>query len=155
MHNGDTFALNVVRYRYFRPVIENLGSPEFSELLELYQDRVNDASIASAAKTTARQRFGGALRRNDRDWDGGKIRLFAEFCIDEEGIPPLDCTEATCVRYLARIAERGTIGDASLQPYLSAINTFLRHTGPDDAPATGPAIGDMKRALQIRQLKTS
>eukprot|EP00873_Tetraselmis_striata_P014503 jgi/Tetstr1/434767/TSEL_023818.t1 len=48
-----------------------MGSPEFSELLELYKDRVYDANIASAAKTTARQRFGGALRRNDRDWEGG------------------------------------------------------------------------------------
>eukprot|EP00873_Tetraselmis_striata_P020573 jgi/Tetstr1/440837/TSEL_000253.t1 len=46
-------------------------SPEFSLLLELYKDRVYDANIASAAKTTARLRFGGALRRNDRDQDGG------------------------------------------------------------------------------------
>eukprot|EP00873_Tetraselmis_striata_P009347 jgi/Tetstr1/429611/TSEL_019509.t1 len=51
--------------------------------------------------------------------------------------------------------ERGTIGAGSLQPYLSAINTFLRHTGRDGAPATGPAISDMKRALQIRHFKTS
>eukprot|EP00873_Tetraselmis_striata_P034030 jgi/Tetstr1/454294/TSEL_041213.t1 len=42
-----------------------------TKLLELYKDRVYDANIASAAKTTARQRFGGALRRNDRDRDGG------------------------------------------------------------------------------------
>eukprot|EP00873_Tetraselmis_striata_P034675 jgi/Tetstr1/454939/TSEL_041800.t1 len=45
MHHGDSFALEL--------------------------DRVYDANIASAAKTTARQRFGGALRRNDRDRDGG------------------------------------------------------------------------------------
>eukprot|EP00873_Tetraselmis_striata_P041738 jgi/Tetstr1/462002/TSEL_007073.t1 len=285
---------------------QELESPEFCELLELYKDRVYDANIASAAKTTARQRFGGALRRNDCDrergggsrknfkttrrvreavapratfakeatkdsgrskakaatrarysrearyevsgydtlpswhrlraardsantnrreppsapaaaygafrrvlrttktptyfiadaatkapWSeimrgsietlygtddsgakvldlrtasltgstysnyGGKIRLFAEFCIDEEGISPMDCTEVTCVRYLTWIAERGTIGADSLQPYLSAINTFLRHTGRDDAPATVLAISDMKRALQIRQVKTS
>eukprot|EP00873_Tetraselmis_striata_P024554 jgi/Tetstr1/444818/TSEL_032660.t1 len=60
----------------------------------------------------------------------GKIRLFAEFCIGEEGISPLDCTEATLVRYLAWFAERGTIGAGSL----SAINTFMRHTGRVDAP---------------------
>eukprot|EP00873_Tetraselmis_striata_P034582 jgi/Tetstr1/454846/TSEL_000324.t1 len=30
-----------------------------------------------------------------------KIRLFAEFCIDEEGFSPRDFTEATYVRYLA------------------------------------------------------
>eukprot|EP00873_Tetraselmis_striata_P012499 jgi/Tetstr1/432763/TSEL_002325.t1 len=36
----------------------------------------------------------------------GTIRLFgAEFCIDEEGISPLDCTESTCVSYLTWIAE--------------------------------------------------
>eukprot|EP00873_Tetraselmis_striata_P007847 jgi/Tetstr1/428111/TSEL_018166.t1 len=55
----------------------------------------------------------------------------------------------------AKIAERGTIGAGSLQPYLSAINTFRRHIGREDALATGPTIIDMKRALQIRQLKTS
>eukprot|EP00873_Tetraselmis_striata_P007342 jgi/Tetstr1/427606/TSEL_017731.t1 len=58
----------------------------------------------------------------------GKIRLFAEFCIDEEGISPLDNINPTCVRYLAEVAERRTIGAGSLQPYLSASNTFLRHT---------------------------
>eukprot|EP00873_Tetraselmis_striata_P039829 jgi/Tetstr1/460093/TSEL_000471.t1 len=72
MHHGDTFALDVVRERYFRLGTENLESPEFPELLELYKDRVYDADIASTAKTTARQRFGGALlRRNDRDREGG------------------------------------------------------------------------------------
>eukprot|EP00873_Tetraselmis_striata_P008564 jgi/Tetstr1/428828/TSEL_018815.t1 len=72
----------------------------------------------------------------------GKIRLFPEFCIDEEGSSPLDCTKSTCVHDLAWIAEHGTIGAGSLQPYLSAINTFLRHTARrDDAPATGPTIG--------------
>eukprot|EP00873_Tetraselmis_striata_P021737 jgi/Tetstr1/442001/TSEL_003151.t1 len=67
MHHGDTFELDVVRESYFRPGTETLGSPEFFELLKLYKDRVYDANISSAAKPTARQRFGGALRRNDRD----------------------------------------------------------------------------------------
>eukprot|EP00873_Tetraselmis_striata_P045945 jgi/Tetstr1/466209/TSEL_010767.t1 len=32
MHNGDTFALNVVRERYLRRQgTENMGSPEFTE----------------------------------------------------------------------------------------------------------------------------
>eukprot|EP00873_Tetraselmis_striata_P027570 jgi/Tetstr1/447834/TSEL_003752.t1 len=82
----------------------------------------------------------------------GKIRVFAESCIDAEGISSLDCNEATCVRYLASLAERGAISAGSLQPYLSTINTFMRHTGQDDAPSTGPAIVDMNRALQFRHL---
>eukprot|EP00873_Tetraselmis_striata_P007219 jgi/Tetstr1/427483/TSEL_017611.t1 len=66
MHNGDTFALDVVRERYYlRPGTDNMGSPEFTELLELCKDRVYDANIASAAKNTARHGFGGAIRRND------------------------------------------------------------------------------------------
>eukprot|EP00873_Tetraselmis_striata_P026549 jgi/Tetstr1/446813/TSEL_034293.t1 len=72
MHNGDTFALDVVRERYLRPGTENRGSMEFTEVLELHKGRIYDASIASAAaKTAARERFGGASRRNDRDRDGG------------------------------------------------------------------------------------
>eukprot|EP00873_Tetraselmis_striata_P042736 jgi/Tetstr1/463000/TSEL_007939.t1 len=54
MHHGDTFGLDVVREHYFRLGTDNHGSPEFSELVELYKDRVYDANIASAAKTTAR-----------------------------------------------------------------------------------------------------
>eukprot|EP00873_Tetraselmis_striata_P010012 jgi/Tetstr1/430276/TSEL_020104.t1 len=69
-HNVETFALKAVRERYLRPRTENLGSPEFTELLELYHDRVHDASVASAAKTSVRQRFGGSHRRGECDWDG-------------------------------------------------------------------------------------
>eukprot|EP00873_Tetraselmis_striata_P007450 jgi/Tetstr1/427714/TSEL_017838.t1 len=94
------------------------------------------------------------------NYEGNVFVSFAEFCIDGEGISPLDCTESTCVCYLAWIAERGTVGAGSLQPCLTAINTFPRHTGRDDSPATGPAIGDIHEAgdiheFQIRQLKTS
>eukprot|EP00873_Tetraselmis_striata_P027758 jgi/Tetstr1/448022/TSEL_035323.t1 len=78
MLHDDTFALDVIRARYFRPGTENMGSsPECTELQELYKDRIYDANIASAAKTTARQRFGGALRRNDRDRDGGGSNICA------------------------------------------------------------------------------
>eukprot|EP00873_Tetraselmis_striata_P040524 jgi/Tetstr1/460788/TSEL_005972.t1 len=118
-------------------------------------------TAAAAAKISKRRVWGGmrvldlpttSLTASTYNYEG-KIRRFAEFCIDEEGIfPPIDCTESTCVRYLAWIAKRGSIGAGSRQPYLSVSNTFLRHTGWDDAPATGPAIGDMKSALQIRQL---
>eukprot|EP00873_Tetraselmis_striata_P005611 jgi/Tetstr1/425875/TSEL_016249.t1 len=72
MHNIDIFALDdVARERYLRPGTENPGSPEFTELHERDKDRVYDANIASAAKSTALQRFSGVLTRNDRDWDGG------------------------------------------------------------------------------------
>eukprot|EP00873_Tetraselmis_striata_P042587 jgi/Tetstr1/462851/TSEL_007800.t1 len=51
MHNGDTFSLHVVRERYIRHGTKNMGSPECTEMLELYKDRVYDANTAGVAKT--------------------------------------------------------------------------------------------------------
>eukprot|EP00873_Tetraselmis_striata_P023084 jgi/Tetstr1/443348/TSEL_031363.t1 len=55
----------------------------------------------------------------------GRLAQFAEFCHDSENISPLEATTATVVRYVAWIGERGHIAAKSLQPYLSAINTFF------------------------------
>eukprot|EP00873_Tetraselmis_striata_P042091 jgi/Tetstr1/462355/TSEL_007361.t1 len=54
-----------------------------------------------------------------------RLSQFAEFCHDSENISPLEAATATVVRYVAWIGERGHIGDKSLQPCLSAINTFF------------------------------
>eukprot|EP00873_Tetraselmis_striata_P009634 jgi/Tetstr1/429898/TSEL_019763.t1 len=54
-----------------------------------------------------------------------RLSQFAEFCHDSENISPLEATTATVVRYVAWIGERGHIAAKSLQPYLSAINTFF------------------------------
>eukprot|EP00873_Tetraselmis_striata_P018822 jgi/Tetstr1/439086/TSEL_027576.t1 len=64
----------------------------------------------------------------------GKIRLIAEFCIDEEGISPLDCTESTCVRYLAWFAERGIIvGNEAGWPELTPRGGLLQVAAGDAA----------------------
>eukprot|EP00873_Tetraselmis_striata_P007257 jgi/Tetstr1/427521/TSEL_017647.t1 len=55
----------------------------------------------------------------------GRVSQFAEFCHDSENISPLEATIATVVRYVAWVGERGHIGAKSLQPYLSAIDTFF------------------------------
>eukprot|EP00873_Tetraselmis_striata_P041783 jgi/Tetstr1/462047/TSEL_007118.t1 len=55
----------------------------------------------------------------------GRLSQFAEFCHDSENISPLEATTATVARYVAWIGERGHIAAKSLQPYLSAINTFF------------------------------
>eukprot|EP00873_Tetraselmis_striata_P010670 jgi/Tetstr1/430934/TSEL_020690.t1 len=55
----------------------------------------------------------------------GRLSQFAEFCHDSENISPLEATTATVVRYVAWIEERGHIAAKSMQPYLSAINTFF------------------------------
>eukprot|EP00873_Tetraselmis_striata_P010856 jgi/Tetstr1/431120/TSEL_020835.t1 len=70
MHNGETCALDAMHERYLRHGIENLGSPEFTELLELYLDRVYAANIATAAKTSVCMRSGGGHPCDDRHRDG-------------------------------------------------------------------------------------
>lgn len=42
-----------MRERSLSPGTKTHGSPEFTELLELYKDRVYEANIAFAAKTSA------------------------------------------------------------------------------------------------------
>eukprot|EP00873_Tetraselmis_striata_P018074 jgi/Tetstr1/438338/TSEL_026905.t1 len=76
-------------------------------------------------------------------WRSELMRGSIEALYGTDDLGAKACTEATYVRYLAWIAERGTVGAGSPQPYLSAINTFLRHTGRDDAPAISPTIIDM------------
>eukprot|EP00873_Tetraselmis_striata_P014391 jgi/Tetstr1/434655/TSEL_023746.t1 len=49
----------------------NLGAPEFTEFMGIYKDRDFDADIASAAKTSTRQPFGGGHRCSHSDWEGG------------------------------------------------------------------------------------
>lgn len=74
MQGGDPFVLEVIRDRHLRPGTDSLGSSELTELLEQYKDRVYDANVNSAAKTSARLRFGGkpgVHPRPNRDRDGG------------------------------------------------------------------------------------
>eukprot|EP00873_Tetraselmis_striata_P004662 jgi/Tetstr1/424926/TSEL_015419.t1 len=122
--------------------------------MEVVSARVHETPFARAkspVSNTGRvrrdQRFGVGPWHNDHDLDGGaSIRDNLKNARQaRETAPPrttfakdvtkdYDCTEATRVRYLAWFAEHGTIGAGSLQPYLSAINTFMRHTGRVDAP---------------------
>eukprot|EP00873_Tetraselmis_striata_P007878 jgi/Tetstr1/428142/TSEL_018194.t1 len=75
----------------------------------------------------------------------GRLSQFAEFCHDSENISPLEATTATVVRYVAWIGERGHIAAKSLQPYLSAINTFFELHNLDPANRQGqPALNFSK-----------
>eukprot|EP00873_Tetraselmis_striata_P034170 jgi/Tetstr1/454434/TSEL_041334.t1 len=96
----------------------------------------------------------------------GRLSQFAEFCHDSENISPLEATTATVVRYVAWIGERGHIAAKSLQPYLSAINTFFElHKQPRpnrqgqptpnfSKASTGPAIMPDVTKLDAKTLKS-
>jgi site-specific recombinase XerD len=58
------------------------------------------------------------------------IKPYLQFC-EEQGLPPLAAAAATISRYIAWIAERGTIKATSLQPYLSFVSGFFKDHGAE------------------------
>eukprot|EP00873_Tetraselmis_striata_P005879 jgi/Tetstr1/426143/TSEL_016471.t1 len=82
----------------------------------------------------------------------GRLSQFAEFCHDSESISPLEATTtATVVRYVAWIGERGHIAAKSLQPYLSAINTFFELHNLDPIAKDSLHLTSARRGLMLRQ----
>eukprot|EP00873_Tetraselmis_striata_P012875 jgi/Tetstr1/433139/TSEL_022471.t1 len=81
----------------------------------------------------------------------GRLSQFAEFCHDSENISPLEATTATVVRYVAWIGERGHIAAKSLQPYLSAINTFFELHSLDPIAKDSLHLTSARRGLMLRQ----
>eukprot|EP00873_Tetraselmis_striata_P045238 jgi/Tetstr1/465502/TSEL_000885.t1 len=81
----------------------------------------------------------------------GWLSQFAEFCHDSENISPLEATTATVVRYVAWIGERGHIAAKSLQPYLSAINTFFELHNLDPIAKDSLHLTSARRGLMLRQ----
>eukprot|EP00873_Tetraselmis_striata_P042724 jgi/Tetstr1/462988/TSEL_007929.t2 len=76
---------------------------------------------------------------------------FAEFCHDSENISPLEATTATVVRYVAWTGEREHIGAKSLQPYMSAINTFFELHNHDPIAKDSLHHTAAMRGLMLRQ----
>eukprot|EP00873_Tetraselmis_striata_P021101 jgi/Tetstr1/441365/TSEL_029614.t1 len=80
-----------------------------------------------------------------------RLSQFAEFCHDSENISPLEATTATVVRYVAWIGERGHIAAKSLQPYLSAMNTFFELHNLDPIAKDSLHLFSARRGLMLRQ----
>eukprot|EP00873_Tetraselmis_striata_P018728 jgi/Tetstr1/438992/TSEL_027484.t1 len=81
----------------------------------------------------------------------GRLSQFAEFCHDSENISPLEATTAAVVRYVAWIGERGHIAAKSLQPYLSAINTFFELHNLVPIAKDSLHLTSARRGLMLRQ----
>eukprot|EP00873_Tetraselmis_striata_P043565 jgi/Tetstr1/463829/TSEL_008643.t1 len=81
----------------------------------------------------------------------GRLSQFAEFCHDSENISPLEATTATVVWYVASIGERGHIAAKSLQPYLSAINTFFELHNLVPIAKDSLHLTSARRGLMLRQ----
>eukprot|EP00873_Tetraselmis_striata_P002348 jgi/Tetstr1/422612/TSEL_013418.t1 len=147
--HGDQGVLDVLRAQHFQLASEHLGSAIFGDLMKDYERRVFEVSTSdgvgrlssallelceatfrtrSARTSWASERstlLSSSLSAQTLKSYAGRLSQFAEFCHDSENISPLEATTATVVRYVAWIGERGHIAAKSLQPYLSAINTFF------------------------------
>jgi hypothetical protein len=76
---------------------------------------------------------------------GSNVTGFLKFC-EESFIAPLDITNTEIARYLAWMADQGTVAADSLQPYLSAMNKFLMDHGRPPV-ALGPLIDGVRKGL--------
>eukprot|EP00873_Tetraselmis_striata_P035985 jgi/Tetstr1/456249/TSEL_043010.t1 len=165
--HGDQGVLDVLRAQHFQPASEHLGSAIFGDLMRDYERRVFEATVASSAKATATSRVAAAAadELGQRTLDllssslsaqtlksyAGRLSQFAEFCHDSENISPLEATTATVVRYVAWIGERGHIAAKSLQPYLSAINTFFELHNLVPIAKDSLLLTSARRGLMLRQ----
>eukprot|EP00873_Tetraselmis_striata_P009212 jgi/Tetstr1/429476/TSEL_019384.t1 len=80
-----------------------------------------------------------------------RLSQFAEFCHDSENISPLEATNATLVRYVTWIGERGHIGAKLQQPYMPAINTFFELHNLDPIAKDSLHLTAARRGLILRQ----
>eukprot|EP00873_Tetraselmis_striata_P020235 jgi/Tetstr1/440499/TSEL_028822.t1 len=163
--HGDQGVLDVLRAQHFQPASEHLGSAIFGDLMRDYlpvagvgEDVVVDVGVA------AKDAFGSdelglrtldllssSLSAQTLKSYAGRLSQFAEFCHDSENISPLEATTATVVRYVAWIGERGHIAAKSLQPYLSAINTFFELHNLDPIAKDSLHLTSARRGLMLRQ----
>eukprot|EP00873_Tetraselmis_striata_P037872 jgi/Tetstr1/458136/TSEL_044628.t1 len=159
--HGDQGVLDVLRAQHFQPASEHLGSAIFGDLLQVAgvgEDVAADVDVA------AKDAFGSdelgqrtldllssSLSAQTLKSYAGRLSQFAEFCHDSENISPLEATTATVVRYVAWIGERGHIAAKSLQPYLSAINTFFELHNLVPIAKDSLHLTSARRGLMLRQ----
>ena len=84
------------------------------------------------------------------DTYGSAIRQYFRFC-DEEQRPPLAASPATMARYVRWLGNLGTIKESSLQPYLSAVNSFFEDHGCEPC-ALGSLITKVRKGLAASQV---
>eukprot|EP00873_Tetraselmis_striata_P029425 jgi/Tetstr1/449689/TSEL_036757.t1 len=132
------------------PVVEPMLESLHADGAGVDVDVVVDAGVAAKVSTS-----GGVGRLSSEllELCEATFRLsqFAEFCHDSENISLLEATTATAVRHVAWIGERGPIGAKSLQPYMSAINTFFELHNLDPIAKDSMHLTAARRGLILRQ----
>lgn len=101
------------------------------------------------AKTTLAL-FQASLTTRSYENYGACLRGFLLFC-DEQAINPIEVTPPQIARYVAWLGLRGTVAADSLQPYLSAVNRFLKDHAAAPA-ALGPLVSAVRQGLGNSQI---
>ena len=116
-----------------------------SEPFRLLNDRLAALSGGhTASRLAAAARDSSTAYAYDRHWSD-----FADWCA-ANGLNPLPASADMVVAYVGSIAERGTVAAASLQPYLSTINSTHADYG-FEKPATGHVLSLVRRGLARSQ----
>jgi hypothetical protein len=86
-----------------------------------------------------------AAGRSDNTWIGyeGKLKLWEDFCV-RAGVRPFPAKQSHVLCYLGYLQEEGAVKAGSLQPYLSAINSWHADMGLSK-PAVGQAVNMLRR----------
>eukprot|EP00873_Tetraselmis_striata_P026774 jgi/Tetstr1/447038/TSEL_034495.t1 len=125
-------------------------SPELLELCEA-TFRLQEAFGSDELGQRTLDMLSSSLSAQTLKSYAGRLSQFAEFCHDSENISPLEATTATVIRYVAWIGERGHIAAKSLQPYLSAINTFFELHNLVPIAKDSLHLTSARRGLMLRQ----
>jgi len=109
----------------------------FEWLQPRFQGWTGSATAARLAAT--------ALEDSTREGYGRHFALFSEWCAENE-LEPCPATPAMITCYVGWLAERGTIAASSLQPYLSAINSYHADRGYE-RPALGHLLSRARQGM--------
>ena len=99
--------------------------------------------------TTAIRLMASALEDSTVEQYGRHWTTFCTWCA-ENGLEPLPATPRMIVAYIGTLAERGSIGADSLQPYLSAINAMHADHG-FERPALGHMVARARQGMRRSQ----
>lgn len=99
--------------------------------------------------TTAIRLMASALEDSTVEQYGRHWATFCTWCA-ENSLEPLPATPRMIVAYIGTLAERGSIGADSLQPYLSAINAMHADHG-FERPALGHMVARARQGMRRSQ----
>jgi hypothetical protein len=112
------------------------------ETMKPFMTRILGSGVLGA-KTLAL--LSAAWARNTRATYGSTTRRYFDLC-EEHRLAPLAATSANMAQYVAWLGQLGTIRASRLQPYISAVNGFVKDHGLE-AVSLGDLVAKLRKKL--------